>query len=128
MKTQSKSTLQLLALYTEDDDAILASIASDNSSTFGGAGDDTITMRGLQANSATFVKGNSGDDLIRASDEDDNSIASTIYGGQGNDTITQGIADDGTVSKDDYNMYFYGDKGDDVLSSSDQEGIFRWSW
>ena len=29
------------------------------------------------------------------------------------------------MSKDDYNMYFYGDKGDDViLSSSDQEGIF----
>ena len=53
-------------------------------------------MRLVPANSTSFVKGNAGNDIIRASDVDADTIATSVYGGQGNDTVSSDLADDNT--------------------------------
>ena len=80
-------------------------------------------MRLVPANSTSFVKGNSGDDVIRATDVDADTIATTIYGGQGDDTVSSDLSDLNAAqgSASNANYFFYGDKGDDVLYANSNE-------
>ena len=111
------NTTASVAVYGDnDDDAILfQAVAAVGVSAYGGEGADTIDLRLLPADSSAVVKGNTGNDSILASDvTNSDTIATTIFGGQGNDTIVQDQS--GTQ-----NLYLYGDKGDDVIDHDSNE-------
>ena len=69
-----------------------SAVALDNASAYGGAGADTINMRSFRQ-IQLHRKGNGGDDVIRASDVDADTIATTIFGGQGDDTVSSDLTD-----------------------------------
>src|SRR6516165_10450715 len=82
-----------------------------NTTTNGTTGNDTMIGVDPTGNVNDIVYGHQGDDSIHASA---GFFLSTIYGGQGNDTISDG---DPTLGSEDGGNVIYGNFGDDLIIS-----------